>query len=337
MSFSKIGWVIAATSLTGAVVLLGVGCGDDTTSATTGDTTSSSSSSGATGAPCAPKAPACNVVTSDCIAIAENKGAAHANLRMSQLTITKPAVLASGVVANIVGNGVQMNLPDCNLEGGGTFSWILDVDTATGMMKTGGAKPVADPNTGYCFVNEMLGGKQVAPITFDSGLAGGAFSTKAPFDVVVPIFLDAAATMYVLMPLHQVVLDGKLSADNNCVGKYNADTLDPKNSCLAEPPDKLAFTNDGHLNGFITLEEADTVIVDTLKQSLCVMLSGDAATFGDGATPAKCKRDAMMKIVYKGGWCSTTNMAATAGMCEDAEQLAAEFAASAVKITGDCK
>lgn len=334
MGFSKIIGMCAAAAVTTAAVFLGVGCDGGETGTTTGG--SSSSSSGDVGAACEPKGAVCKVVTSDCIALEDNSKAAKPGLRMAQLTITKPPVLAAGVVANIVGNGVQMNLSECNLEGGGTFSWIIEIDPATGMMKTGGAKPQANPSDGYCFVNEMLGGKQVAPISFDSGLASGSFSGKMPIDVVVPIFLDAMASTYVLMPLHQVVLDGKLSADNNCIGSYNADTLDPKNNCLAEPPDKLAFTNDGHLNGFITLEEADTVIVDTLGQSLCVLLSGDAATYGDGATPNKCKRDAMMNIVYKGAWCSTSNTAATPGMCEDAEKLEAEYAASSVKITGDC-
>jgi hypothetical protein len=58
-------------------------------------------------------------------------------------------------------------------------------------------------------------------------------------------------------------------------------------------------------------------------------------TMGTGmqAGVTVCKRDmTTMKIVYQGKWCSTTNMAATAS-CGDAEQLAANFAASSVKIT----
>jgi hypothetical protein len=75
--------------------------------------------------------------------------------------------------------------------------------------------------------------------------------------------------------------------------------------------------------------------VEALQQSLCVLLSGNAATYGDGGMPSKCKRDAQMKIVYKGKWCAMTNMAADAA-CADAERLTADLAASGVKINGNC-
>jgi hypothetical protein len=335
MRFSNVFGIVAVSSV--AVAALLAGCSDGGSGGEGGSAaTSTNASTGATmGPPCEPKGAVCKEVGSDCIALKDN-ATGSIDLRMAQLTITEPAVLAKGVVANIVANGVQMNLEECNLAGGGTFSWILSFDPATKMVKTGGAKPVADPSTGYCFVNEMLGGKQISPITVDSALADGKFKGSVN-DINVPIYLDANAMSYVLMPLHAVVLDGTISSDNNCIGKYNADTLDPKANCLAEPPEKLAFTNGGTLNGYITLEEADTVIVDTLKQSLCVLLSGNPAMYGDGAMPAaKCKRDAMNEIVYQGGWCAMSNAAATAD-CADAEKLGAQYAASAVKVNGDCQ
>lgn len=309
------------------------GCSDSDTNTSTGTSTSTASTGG--GAACSPKDPQCNLVASDCIALTDNASAAQAGLRMAQITITKPAVLAPGsIVGNIVADGVQMNLDKCNLSGGGTFSWLLQFDTATSMLKTGGAKPTDDPFGGYCFVTETLGGKDIKAVSVSSGLMGGAFSAEVG-DVTVPIFLDAGASMFVLLPLKAAKLTGTLSGDNNCVGAYNAANLDPGNNCLAEPPDTLQFINAGTLEGYITLEDADTVIVDSLKQSLCVLLSGNAAMYGDGATPNLCKRDVDGKIEYKGDWCASTNGAADAA-CADSAKLGADFAASAVKISGDC-
>jgi hypothetical protein len=252
---------------------------------------------------------------------------------MSQITITKPTVLGMGVVGNIVANGLTMNLEECNLAGGGTFSWLLQFDTATGKLLTGGGKPAADPTAGYCFVDEMVNGFQISPANIDSGLMGQQFTAEVG-DIIVPIYLDAKAEEAVLLPLKKGKLTGELSADNNCVGKYNADTLDPENNCLAEAG-KLAFTNAGTLDGYITLKDADSVIVDTLNQSLCVLLSGDAATYGDGGMPAKCKVDGMGNIMFKGDWCDATNAAADA-TCFDSSKLGAAYAASGVKITGKC-
>jgi hypothetical protein len=332
MRFTNFVLVLAVGVGTAPIVMAGCGGGDETTTSTT--TTTTSSSSGGNLLPCDPKAPECREVASSCIALADNSAATTFGLRMGQLTVTKPDVLSKGVVANIVANGVTMNLDQCNLAGGGTFSWLAQFNTTTGKLLTGGGKPAADPIAGYCFVDEMVNGFPIAPVEVDSALMDRKFSAKVG-DITVPIYLDAMASGVVLLPLKQGVLSGELSADNNCVGKYNADTLDPGNNCLAEPPDKLAFTNGGTLEGYITLEAADAVIVDSLSQSLCVLLSGDAAMYGDGGSPAKCKRDAMMKIVYPGDWCDATNAAADM-MCADSAKLGAEFAASAVKINGTC-
>jgi hypothetical protein len=335
MRFKNVIFVLGLGAGIAPIVIAGCG-GEDTGTGPTGSTQATSTGSSMTGgAACAPKDPLCNQVVSDCIALADNKGQPTAGLRMAQLTITKPTVLAQGTVGNLVANGVQMNLGTCNLAGGGTFSWLLQFDTATGKVLTGGGKPTADPFGGYCFVSGILGGKQIDPVSVDSGLSGGAFSAEVG-DIIVPIFLDAAATSYVLMPLKAGKLTGTLSEDSNCVGAYNAENLDPTNSCLPEPPDTLQFVNAGTLDGFITLEDADTVIIDALSQSLCVLLSGNAAMYGNGMSPNTCKRDADMKIVFKGDWCEATNAAADA-MCSDSAKLGAEFAASAVKINGNCK
>jgi hypothetical protein len=138
----------------------------------------------------------------------------------------------------------------------------------------------------------------------------------------------------VLLPLHDTKLSGKVSSDNDCIGKYNSAGLDPASGCIADDQNPAFIgtdgkaDSDGKLDGYITLEEDDSVIVDKLGESLCVILSGDASTYGDGGVPlAKCKRNASMKIIFQGDWCDATNNAS----CKDSLRLSAGFSASGVK------
>ncbi|MFO0758683.1 MAG: hypothetical protein U0359_19480 [Byssovorax sp.] len=321
---------LAATSMV-------VGCGDSSSSTSTSTTSSSSSTSSSSGGdPCSPTDAVCTKVSSDCIALEDYSASKTPTLRMAQLTMTKPDALAGGgVVPKVVANAVTMNLPACFQEGGGTFSWLLQFDLTSGKLTTGGAKPVDDPTAGYKFVNEMIsqGGKMfnVAPIVLDAPVdASGNFAAAMGVDLLVPIFLDAAATQIVLLPLKKATLKGTLSSNNNCIGKYNSDTLSQDNNCL---PDSThpAFTTGAQLDGYITLEDADTVELTTPPETLCVLLSGDADKYGDGSSPVnKCKRT-NGKIDFGGDWCDATNMAADAN-CADAVKLGGEFAANAVKL-----
>ena len=233
-------------------------------------------------------------------------------------------------------NGVTMNLANCNLDGNGTFSWLLQFDTIGGTLTTGGATPAQDPTQGYAFVSQtiMQGSKSftIAPIVVPAPINGGAFATSTGKYVILPIYLDIAASAVILLPLHEAKLAGNLSADKSCIGKYNAAGLDPAGGCL---PDNTtpAFIgadgkadSDGHLDGYVGLNEADTVLVDAVGQSLCVILWGDAATYGDGGMPSKCKRTGG-KINFQGDWCSASNNMA----CTDSVRLSARFSASGVK------
>lgn len=329
-------FALVVSGSVGLLALSAVGCdgGGDGTGGTAGTGTGGATGGSGTGGsndPCAAQCEANKDVASDCIAIVDNAGQSTFGLRMAQLTLEKPAALTNPVVAGLIESGVTMNLKDCNLTGDGTFSWLLQFDTATGKLKTGGAKPVDDPTTGYCFVNEMLGGQMVSPITVDAAPdANGNFTVTTGDDVVVPIFLGTTAD-FVLLPLRAAKLtDGTISADQNCIGKYNSDKLLPEDSC--EPSgDVTRFTDAGSLDAYITLEDADSVIINSLKQSLCVLLTGDA---GDGGDPKKCSRDGNGAIIAKGDWCSTTD---SADGCQDSFKLGAKFAASAVKVTGDCQ
>lgn len=333
MRFSKlmlglvgVGAMTAAGAMGCSSSTSGGGTAGNTTTATTG------TSSG-----CAPKA-ACTAADKTCMGLVDNTGKTQFGLRMAELDVTSPTALTSGIVKTTVAGNVTPNNKSCNLDGAATFSWLIQFDTTAQTIKTGGAKPVSDPTMGYSFDDEMItqGGTtfHVQPITI-TGVApdaSGNFSVTTGQDLIVPIFLNDTGSSVVLLPLHQARLTmGTLSSNNNCIGTYNAAGLDPANSCQPDD-DHPQFISGGKLDGYITLEEADTVVISAISQTLCVLLSGNASMYGttpSGSSTAVCKRDSNNKILYQGGWCSTTN---SAGGCADAEQLAGNFAASSVKI-----
>jgi hypothetical protein len=250
---------------------------------------------------------------------------------MSELQVTKPMALATGIVKTLVQGAVRPSDSKCApaLDGKATFNWLIQFDLAGKKVTTGGAKPVMDPTAGYSFVNEtiMQGGKPFAikPLTATVDLMAQAdgsnkFDIAMGADVIVPIYLDAQAMSVVLLPLHDARLfNGQLSKDQNCIGQFNSAGLDPANMCLHDDMNP-AFLTGGELEGYITVAEADDVEISQLSESLCALLTGSS----DGGKPvAKCKPGAM------GDYCSTTKMA---GGCGDSFQLGAKFAASAVKI-----
>lgn len=300
------------------------GCGGEDSQSTTGQTA----------ADCAQTDPLCSV--GECVALADNSGQTKFGLRMSQLTVTRPEVLTSLTVGKIVSDGVRLNLLDCRLNGQGTFNWLLELDTQAGTLRTGGALPEQDPTGGYCFVNSATGDFQVEPVTVPAPVVDGAFSAEVG-DILVPIYLqiEPPGTPIILPLKAGRITDAKISTDNNCIGKYNSEGLLPTDRCLPSP-EYPAFVDGASLDGYITLEEADKVIVEDVGQSLCVLLAGPDpdGMYHDGGSPKRCKRDANQAIVLQGDWCSTTNSAATAG-CADSFALGATFAASAVTIKPD--
>lgn len=315
-----------------------------TSSTSTGTSTSSSSSSSSggelCGAPgpglpmtaCTPADPSCQAASSVCVPLVNNLPLPNPGLRMSHIAFKKPTVFTAGIVGQVLANAVIPARPACNLAGSGTFSWLFQFDLAAGTVKTGGAKPPQNPAAGYSFVNEISGGLAIAPLTLAAPIdAGCAFGT-AKGDVVMPIYVDAQASSAVLLPLHNLqIAMGQLSSDHGCIGALNVQGLDPADNCLptGNTPN---FIDAAQLSAFIPLEEADKVVITSLNQTLCVLLSGDPGAYGNGAMPVnKCKRDASMNIVFKGDWCAATDAAASA-MCADSMRVSASFAASAVKI-----
>jgi hypothetical protein len=323
MRFSNEILVLVAASVVAAASI--AGCSDETGSGSSGSGAAAGAGSGTF--PCSPKS-TCSAVDKDCLGLVDNNGKNSFGLRMSELVLSKPAALTAGIVKQTVSTAVTPNLADCNVVGGATFNWLFQFDTDAGTIKTGGAKPVMDPTTGYSFLNEMIGGQLVQPVTYMATPDGsGKFATDA-LDLIVPIFLDLTATQVILLPLRQArLVSGTLSDTQNCVGKYNAEGLDPALSCVSDS-ENPTFVTGAELDGHITLEDADAVEIAVLNQTLCVLLSGDATQFGDTSSPKKCKRTNGV-IDFKGDWCTATN---TAGGCQDSVALGAKFAASSILI-----
>ncbi len=319
-------------------VLALAGCGD---SSSTGGTTST----GASGATCAP-GQGCPAVTSDCIGLVDNSALGTFALRISHLSISKPAALTGAVVKGLLDQGISLNLPNCKSQSGdtifpttaqtGAFSWILEFDKATGKLRTGGAKPVEDPTGGYCFVNETVQGLPIAPLSMDAPISGGMFQTAVPADVTVPVYSDRTAGTVILLPLRGLrIHDAKISSDDNCIGSYNKDKLQAGAQACLTSMDTPQFIDGASLDGFVELEKADGVKIDQLAgESLCLLLTGNTTMYGD-PTGKVCKRDGNNKIVFQGDWCAATNSAATA-TCADAISLGATFAASSVPVKTNC-
>jgi hypothetical protein len=336
MRFSNVILGIFAVGIVGVGSLAGCGGSNGDTGgaggsgAGTGTGTSTGGSTGTSmGAACALGA-SCKAVDKDCAGLVDNSGKTQFGLRMSELDVAKPTVLTTGFVAMTISGAVQPSEADCNLAGSGTFSWLIQFDTTAGTMKTGGAKPVTDPTMGYSFVDEMVtqGSNtfHIQPVTFNvTPDASGNFSIMTGTDLFVPIYLTPDATSVVILPLKQARLSmGQLSKSQNCIGSYNAAGLDPTNMCL---PDAMhpSFVTGGQLDGIITLEDADGVIVSALGESLCVLLSGDTG-MKNSAGVTVCTRDSNGKITAMGDSCSTGSG------CTDAFALSAKFAASSVQI-----
>lgn len=316
-------WLMLCGAASVMAATFAAACSDDETTA-------------AGGASCEPTDPACPGVGVDsaCLALTDNRDSNVFALRLSQLIITAPAELATEVVYNIIGAGVNADLPACNVFGDGTFNFMLEFDRDAGTLRAGGALPEANPSAGYCFVTDAS--HEVAPVTVPSNLMpDGTFSTDPLPRIVVPIYDDKAGSSAVYLPLRDARIESAtLSSDQNCIGRFNSEGLRPEENCaplLSE--NRHYFVNAGTLTGYITLEEADAVDVKITGESLCMLLGGPNAK-GDGATSGivRCERQ-NGEIVLKGDWCSTTN---SAGGCQDAFRLEAELAASAATIRSDC-
>ncbi|MCA9622834.1 MAG: hypothetical protein KC731_27635, partial [Myxococcales bacterium] len=291
--------------------------------------------------PCTPDPTACPAADLECLALRDNAGLDRFGLRVQQMTIFKPDAFVSGLEYTAITQALTMNLPSCYLAGGGTINLLVEMDRAAGMATIGGAKPVADPFDGYSFASEMVevspgvfydvSPKSVAAVVEPNGM----FSTSEIGAVTLPLYLDQAGTSVILMPIHEArAFDVQLSNSQNCVGTFNAGELDPGKGCLPElNKDIKSFVEGGKLDGYVSLEEADEIVVTAygLNRTLCVVLAQDVGEFGTGSNPTRCARKTDGSIKFPGDWCAATNSPADPS-CSDAARFFVSFAASGVTI-----
>lgn len=290
----------------------------------------------------------CAYADSACLSIGDNEGSDQTNLRITQLNITFPEALKNKFLQDTVINKAMRIAYDesCNYSGDGRFSWLFSFDRAAGKLLTGGGPPIANEaaaKDGTCFINftDEDSGIEVKPQELDVELGDDGTFEVTGIDVTVPIFLPTGGS--VLLPLKQVAVknlpgkaltdnDGNPSPSGNCIGNYRTD-LDPATGCY--PEDDISFFENGaSLEGFVTVEDAETVWIADLRTSLCVLLGKQANDIKEELEDGThCKRDDDGNIILKGDWDSATNSPVEPGT-GDAFQLKAEFSASAIKING---
>lgn len=258
-----------------------------------------------------------------CLPLANNAGKDVVDLRFRRLNIAAPPALAGSFIQRVVvDTNLDLAAPRCAETGTGLFSWIMRVDLARNVLTTGGAPPAADPfGRGFCFADLLIGETHIAPITTPVERTGNTFRTLEQLDLNIPIYQDT--TNALILPISAARVEGAtLSADGNCIGRFNAAALD--GTCAEDRTLCSKWQTGGALGGFITLENADRVTIRELNRSLCAYLAAE--------NTATCARDGAGRISYRGDYCSTDRMP---GSCADSVWLAATFAASAVSI-GTC-
>jgi len=253
------------------------------------------------------------------------------SFRMRLLNITAPSSLSNQVVQGSVVTAA-VDLPadagSCGENGSGTFNWLIQVDTTTHTVKTGGAPPSSDPfGLGYCFTNATVAGTAVAPTVLGATFTGTTFSTASGTTTLnMPIFVTGGGA--VVLPLAGASFnDVTVSDSGNCIGAVNNGSIVPSSSgvCTDSNPTGQDSCSRWHTAGTIgahmSLAAADQIPVVTLgNESLCVLLTGQ--NNGSGKCPTAA--------LTAGDYCSTTK---APGGCGDSMWFSAEFAASAVNIT----
>ncbi len=279
--------------------------------------------------------PGCPIDTSKCgdpgtcLPLADNGGKSTLDFRIRRLNIAAPPSLALPLIQNaIVTKNIDLKAKQCGELGNGAFNWLIRLDKTANTLKTGGAPPVTDfLGQGYCFYNHTTTtGVKVGPADGTVKFDGDTFSTTTPIkSLPIPIFLAGDVNNVIVLPITDATITSvTISANNNCIGSFQPKALD--SDCVDDPGACSKWQTAGAIGGYITLEEADGVLVQDLSESLCVLLTG---TVSSKTADGKCQRDGGGHIVPKGDFCSTTK---TAGGCQDSYWLAATFAASAAKI-----
>lgn len=260
----------------------------------------------------------CNTA-SPCLALSSNTTPSLLDFRVRTLQIATPDSLKLAIVqSGLIDVGIALPNTCCEAGDGG-FNMLLRLDTTANTITVGGARRSDDPiNAGYCYLETTSNGAAVAPVTAAASMgADGTWSTSEfPQTFEIPIYAHGDPNNLVVLPLTAARIEHfAVSADGNCVGTYAADN-----------EGGVGWNPVATLTGYITLEDADRVLVPDLGyNSLCTLLE---PSFASGA---HCTRGTDGKIVAKGDFCSTSDSAATSA-CADSVRLSATFAASAVRI-----
>lgn len=335
----RMGWLGCAALTALAMVAVG-GCGGDDDGGGGGG--GSSGSGGGGSSECKPTDGTCYVAGAEgpgnaCLAKADFSGADVTQLRMTSHQVKSPAALAAPFMQDsIITEKSTLKEPACNMNGKGQFNYLMQFDTAKKELTLGGGVPqalIGPTLDGTCWAEftDPKSGLEVKQYTAAYTESGGKL--EATLDkFVMPIYLEDKATVdsAVLVPLHQMKFTAKLSDDKNCVGRYAPEGLQKGLSC--QPTEgQFAWEADGTYEGYITVEEADKVMVVTLSQSLCVVLTGDPSKWLGTDRDCKTSKGFASDGMPKGDWCSKTN---SAGGCQDSWKLVIDFAAQAIKIKG---
>lgn len=294
-----------------------------------GGSSSSSTSSGGTACQAQPAA-ACPI-DHECLARTDNAKMSRYGLAVDGINLTTPPSLVAGVGNFLLDVSFEPDEPECNTGGGETSRWLLVFDDANKTLTFGGATKAIDGRIGFEERDVQQGGEKlhVGPVTFDTTVVSGELETTAKKDVVLPVVIDTSKPDMIL-PLHGVRLTGvKLSASHNCIGSFDTGVLAAQSGCggISFPNNPLG--RGAHVQGFITLEEADAVVIDFASQTLCAALANYPVIASGPIT--KCARENGV-FTDRGDWCSATDAPATTD-CADAFRIAADFGARAVPFS----
>ncbi len=260
---------------------------------------------------------------STCLPTADNRGKDVLDFRLRRLNIAAPPALASDFIQNTIVNlNIDLAEKSCGELGKGLFTWLLRYDRKAGQIVTGGAPPPRDAfGEGFCFASFESRGNRVEPVTMKVEVTGDTWRSIEPRAVNIPIFLSEDIGSAILLPIRDARIESvKIGDEGNCIGRFNKTALDP--GCYEDRAICSKWTTAGAIGGYITLEEADRVLIRDLNdKSLCAFLAGEPTNM--------CARDGAGKVAYRGDYCSTDKQA---GSCADSVWLAATFAGSAVKI-----
>lgn len=280
---------------------------------------------------------------SECLALHDNTGADEVTLRVRGLKNTgPPALVQSFFFDSVLRPAFTINQPECLQTGEDRWNWLFALDFTTMMARTGGGPPqsiIGPPKDGNCFDDFVASGINVraseAPFTAVENADGTrdiemVFGT-AEEPAALAIYIDQTLDNFSLLPTIRIQYNFTLSADGNCVGSFDASNISPTSGCSPVSGEIPWNITDGSFDGIITVELADEVRIDTLDQSLCVLLTQDTARWKNPETGKCAGSPGFMASggLPEGDWCSdnTSN-------CTDSWRLQGNMALAGFKING---